>query len=478
MTGLVVGIIVVCVVVVVGAVGIGGYFIWRRLQQPNSSVTSTSDNKKKKKKNNEVRCIYSKAHEPMVELSIGQVRTFAVFDTGSSVFWLAEECVDQCAAHLKSLCGTCTGNLARADFTPLPKYGCGVCETCICTYGGCAGDQPEAICPKGATCDIQITPKKAQVNIGSNAVCTYVAVGTGYASQCGGMMGIMGATDFLTPEPDRTSFLFNYFLTETGTFPTEVMNYSFEMTASPPSHYIDLKLKFQDTDVKGVAWMKRYRLKNLNFIVVRLLHVKADEKIVFEPQTGPQYVILDTGTEQGGLWQSDIASALTSAVTDEQGKIKAALPTIEFVFEGQGAHTPVSWFYTKSQYMYDMSSLDQGILDPGDTFMFHNSQFPINQMGKQMSLAGNLFLLNKRVIVDFLKPRVGTFNVVKPEDLALQSMQLGNPGANQPVQVPQFARTPRIPIVPPTLEPLPLHREGALGGALSAMRTFVPLVCS
>jgi hypothetical protein len=467
-----VAIIIFSFLLLLTGAAIASYFIWRNSQK------KTKLKPEEFSKNNQVKCFYSKGHEPMVELWIGNTRTFAVFDSGSSVFWLADKCVGQCADHLKSLCPKCTGNIASDNFTPLKKYGCGICEGCVCAYGGCGGDQPASVCPPGATCDIKIKPNKALINFGRNKVCTYVAVGEGYASKCGGVMGIMGATDFLVNGLDRTSFLFNYYLdSETGGFPTDVMNYSFTMTASPPSRYIDIKLKFQDTDVENVNWIKRYQLKNLNFIVIRLLRIKADDKVIFEPQTGPQYVILDTGTEQGGMWQSDVSSALTEVVTEDDGTtVKTKLPRIEFIFEGEGSE-PVSWFYTKSQYMYDMNSLDKGILNPGKTFMFHNAQFPINQLGTEMSLAGNLFLINKRVIVDFLKPRCGSFDVVKPDDLVLQSISLGNPGANQTLTAPKYARTPRIPTIPPVLKPIPPHKKG-MGNVLSDLQIFKPLICS
>ena len=423
---------------------------------PVTSASSTSASPTSALVNNEVPCKFSNRREPMMQIRIGNATTYVVFDTGSSLFWVAGSCIDQCRQHMASI-GGAKGQIEPSDFSPNPGAGLGVCGGGVCAYGGCGCLGPncaEQGCGRGQ-CSVPVDPAKAKVTFGNATVCTYVARAdgkNGYASRCAGMSGIAGASDFTRYQGkatvDTTCFLYYYFMQlGQGALPKDRMNVSFAMTAPPPQDSISIKLKFQDTDETGVRWIKRYT-QYAPFMAIRLLRIKADDAVVYST---PQIWLVDSGSEAHGFVQQSIVDTLTPLVS-QGGRVAGKLPVLTFVFEGETPGSEVEWSLTKRDYFYDQDSLSRGKLETGSTFGFGRS-IESSGMNFPFALIGNLFTIGKRVIFDYLHPRLGMQPLVSRQQAVRMSLQQPT-AVGQPLQAPRYLRTPRIQYPPP---PQPHH---------------------
>ena len=418
------------------------------------NVTTTAGPGSSGLRNNMVATMYSNSHEPMIQVGRGTGKTFAVLDTGSSMFWMVDVCKGVCKANLEKLCPTCHGRMDTSHLQALPasfshKYG--TCSGGTCAYMSC--------CPN-KECYIGISPHEAVIDVGGHSVKSYLAVGqaaSGTASTCGGMMGIMGVSDFTggvsnSESWDKTSFLYHYFLADGGgkQFPTDQMNFSFSIAAPAPAYNLKINTIFQDTQLSSVQWLRRYSIGTKSpMFVVRLLSIEADGVQIFENAgsgQSPTLIILDTGTEQFGMFRSDIVQPMKKLVETDDGRVSEHLPVFNFVFEGAQAGQTVEWLYSHHEYMYDAASISNGKLVSGTTYGFEY-ELSADSMPANVSLAGNLFLLNKRVVFDCLSTRVGSDDLVHKSQVVARSRAVKTDAVGFIRRGAQHVRPVRVPRV-------------------------------
>jgi len=382
--------------------------------------------------NNKISLIYSKIGEPMIPILIAGKKTYVVFDTGSSAFWIVGNCVGSCAYNSSDLPGI---NLTvdESKLKPTSLANIPSCQENVCSYGSCgcsAGPECPSTCEAGSGCSISVKPYAATIGIGGAEICAAVAIGSesgsGNASSCGGVLGIMGAGDFTTSSSDTENFFYNYFMH------TKVLNFSFRFGLTESSK-IDMSATLSDTNTDGLSWMKRYRYNGMPYVIVRLIKVRNNEKTVIADYTNSsKMVILDTGTSMGGSFCSDVRNDIGSSISQGQD--------VEFVFEGVDAE--VSWPMKGSQYVINQAALPR-LVGGNDNLYLCESCQPDFRSG--WSLLGNLFFSLKRVLVDFENPRVGVQVLSAPKSHASTGFLMYQPGEMRPAKQPTWKRTPKIP---------------------------------
>lgn len=417
---------------------------------------------------NHVLVKFSSLLEPMISVEVGGTRTYAVFDTGSSAFWIAADCVGSCKTQSSSL-GPFDPTLQQNHFFPLPSDSTLAMPTCpggVCAYGSCSCQTAD--CQKlscGTSCSVDVSKKVSVLcTVGQTTVCVPFAAGAGKgnASECGGILGILGAGDFLVTS-DTENFLFNYFWNMGGGAGFPAKNFAYSFTSRIQSNFqLALSVCLGDTNQSGLSWMKRYVYpgSGMPFIVVRLLGVKSAGQWIkgadpnsFSGTAGNQMCILDTGTALGGSWHPTVQSVITPS-------LKAAAD-LEFIFEGTAAGQQVSWPFSARQYLVDMNTLQasppamnqaSGTAGSTNIFLCDSDCAPpmsTSQAGN-WSLLGNLFLTDKRLFVDFGNTRAGVEVLGGAARAAWQ-----RPGAAHLAAIHRVPRPPwvRRPIIPTHLQP-------------------------
>jgi hypothetical protein len=433
-----------------------------------------------------------------------------VFDTGSGVLWVAQDCPLTCKQNQN--CPSCQGlgsirtkSLAGWN-PPVRNNKCAVlpggpftnfCEPCLssnsklgscgCKYGGCG----PGLCSGRGECWIYYTPRAGNMTLVDGqgnylTICGSLGIGNGesYGIKCGGVSGILGMWNFTQPTISPTSFLYNFYNNlGNNCLPHDRLNFSFNSWTDNQTN-INMEVVFQDTSVDKtpINYTPILPPDNPNNSSFYLIGIKAIKIGGHHYLLDDQHIILDTGTSQGGSFSQKIFCLINQHLPGQMRQDKgcseilpsfklAAIPpdapTIAFKLQGTGKDITGKdndfWLtYQPKDYIYTNEALDQNKFnaDANDiNHLFQNLGDNPNQ-----SLMGNSCFLNRSLTFDLTNSQIGfrnldsTGQVAKPimTEGAILETSMPTMVVSKKRLVPLVIRGPikKIPLM--TIAPVPI----------------------